>query len=103
MIGNCLENALDAAKTTVSSGNAFIRVRGKWVEHYYIFSVQNSYLHLPRKSGDVFFSTKHSGCAIGLKEHRSIADKYHGQMSVDYHDSIFQISIALAPLHENTR
>ena len=103
MIGNCLENALDAAKDTVSSGNAFIRVRGKWVEHYYIFSVQNSFLHLPRKSGDVYCSTKHSGCAIGLKSIRSIADKYHGQMSVDYHDSIFQISIALAPLHENTQ
>ena len=99
LIGNGLENAVDAAKDAISSGSAFIRVRGKWVENYYIFSVQNSFLHVLRKSGEMYLSTKHSGSGIGLKSIQSIADKYHGQVSIESHDHTFQIRITLSAFH----
>lgn len=95
LIGNCLENALDAARLVPLDEHPFIHIKGNWVENQYIFSIHNSYINPICKYGSTFLSTKHSGNGIGILNVETIAEKYKGSVSIKTDAHVFKITIIL--------
>ena len=57
--------------------------------------VENPYNgEINRRSGGIF-SDKIKDTGIGLASVRSVANKYHGQMTVETENNIFRVSILL--------
>lgn len=95
IIGNCLENALDAAKLVPASLSPVIKVKGQPLQNQYIFSVQNSYINELMKEGNKYYSTKHEGLGIGIRSIQKIAEKYQGNANIKVTDSLFRITVIL--------
>lgn len=95
IIGNCLENALDAAKLVPASLSPVIKVKGQPLQNQYIFSVQNPYINELMKEGNKYYSTKHEGLGIGIRSIQKIAEKYQGNANIKVTDSLFRITVIL--------
>ncbi len=97
VFSNLLENALDAYREISEDGRArTIDVQGRFRNDMLIFQVTNHTLHtaFPDENG-LLPSTKHSGKGIGLESVRTIAQKYHGNVSITSIDQTFCVKVTL--------
>lgn len=95
LIGNILENALDAATLVPQDQSPFIYVKGKWIESQFIFSVQNSFDNTVEELDGIYISTKHDDPGIGITSIKKIVTKYNGSIHISHHDHIFQATAVL--------
>lgn len=83
LLGNLLENALDACKL-IGDGTAAISVAVRNMPDGMFFRVENTCVTVPTRDEDgTFFSTKHEGKGTGLASVQAIAEKHEGMMEVE--------------------
>lgn len=95
LIGNLLENALDAC-ITQKEGERKIRIKAKTTQSAFFLTVDNTFDGLIRQTlqGD-FLSTKEKGSGIGLISVQQIVNKYEGTLQIQHNQSEFRVSVML--------
>lgn len=105
LLGNLLENALDACSEYTDSGAyaapekpCSIRVNARQTgESMLSLTVDNTCPQPPRMEGEQFFSSKHEGFGMGTVSVRLIAERYHGDARFEWKDGVFLASVMLNP------
>lgn len=94
LLGNLLENALDAC-IAQSHGERIIRVSGGIQSEYVIvFTIDNTYeTPIRQTKGGTFLSSKHSAEGLGISSVQNIVSQYNGVASFRYDDTMFYASI----------
>lgn len=95
MLGNLLENAIDAAKILPPAERKMQVISHMISPAMLVLIVENSHNNPVCKKGHRFLSTKHSGDAIGLASVRETVECYHGDMRIDYDEHRFTVNILL--------
>lgn len=95
IIGNLLDNAMEACEKIEDKAQRFIRVYiGVFKQQLYV-NVTNSTIGVPVKSGKAFKSSKGANHGFGLMRVDRIADKYNGFVNRQFEDGVFGTEIML--------
>jgi len=103
LLGNLLENAVDACKkekaSVTQASDLVIRVliMQNGVSNLTV-AVDNSCSNMPIWKDEELISSKHKGSGIGTESIRYIARLYNGEARFEWHDGIFYASVMLNPL-----
>ena len=98
LIGNLLENAVDACADTDDGIHPFIRLHVCQTSSSMLsITADNTSASGPTWSGDRLLSTKHTGYGIGTESIRMIAERYHGDARFSWKDGMFYASVMLNP------
>lgn len=96
ILGNLLENALEACLRQSDTETRFIKVNaGIKGSREIVLIVKNSYCGTIQKKGSIYFSSKRSGEGIGISSVQAIAEKYKGIAKFEYGEHIFTVSLML--------
>ena len=95
IIGNLLDNAMEACEKIEDKTQRFIRVYiGLFKQQLYI-NVTNSMIGTPVKRGKAYKSSKGENHGFGLMRVDRIADKYNGFVNRQFEDGVFGTEIML--------
>ena len=95
LIGNLLENAIDACSVQKSKDRSII-VHGCIKNSCLLFTIDNTFENDVNKTLDgIYSSTKHSGKGIGIESAKAIVERYKGIMRTEQKDGVFYVSIML--------
>lgn len=95
IVGNLIDNAIEAAVKDENEQNRFIRVYvGVFKQQFYI-SVTNSVGGVLKKDGKSYFSTKSGGHGFGLRRIDKIVSKYSGWINRTDETDVFATEITL--------
>ena len=101
LLGNLLENALDACQTGRSESKTsqpFIRVCAIQTGTSTLsITVDNTSVFKPTWINEKLVSTKAAGSGIGTESIRMIAEQYHGDARFEWRDGVFYASVMLNP------
>ena len=101
LLGNLLENALDACQTGRSESKTsqpFIRVCAIQIGTSTLsIAVDNSSVFKPTWINEKLVSTKAAGSGIGTESIRMIAEQYRGDARFEWKDGVFYASVMLNP------
>lgn len=91
ILGNLLDNAIEAARKVQNPGERFIRLAIRRVNHLLVIRVENSADHAPVQENGTLKTTKtESGLhGWGLKSARAAAEKYDGVLQTSFTDGTF--------------
>ncbi|MCL2390991.1 MAG: GHKL domain-containing protein [Oscillospiraceae bacterium] len=92
IVGNLLENAIDACRT-LPDDERFIRLFSYVSENILTFTMENSFDGELNQWGDVFYSTKRDGEGIGLSSVHAVATRYDGDSRFEANGGIFFSSV----------
>jgi len=96
MIGNLLDNAMEACLRQPEDSERFIRVFIGILKGQLYLSVSNSTSGTVKKSGKIYLSSKDSPShGFGLMRVDRIAEKYNGYVNRQHEDGIFATEIML--------
>lgn len=96
LLGNLLENALDACM--MANSPSFIHVNGLQTRANVLsLTVDNTCLKPPRFEQQRLLSTKHDGFGVGTDSIRTIAERYDGEARFEWKDNVFYASVMLRP------
>lgn len=96
IIGNLLDNAIEACCKLENSNERFIRIYiGLLKQHLYI-SVSNSVGGKIKKEGKTYFTTKNENHGFGLKRIDKIVSKYGGYINRQDETDVFATEIMIA-------
>lgn len=96
IIGNLLDNAMEACVKIPEPEDRFIRVYIDVLKNQLYISVSNAMAEQPKKSGTSFFSTKKPpGHGFGLMRIDKIAKKYAGFINRQYEEGVFATEVML--------
>lgn len=96
LLGNLLENALDAC--AVAENSCFIRVNARQTGNtMLLITVDNTSPCPPEMDGEQFRSSKHEGFGMGTMSVRLITERYHGDARFEWKDGVFYASVMLNP------
>lgn len=84
ILSNALDNAIHACKNIDSSAEKYIRVTGRIQGDFVLLEIENSF------EGNGLFRT-----GTGLSNIKTIAEKYHGAMSIKTQAASFNLSVLL--------
>ena len=93
LLGNLLENAVDACRTVSSA--PFIKVRGMWEDGRMVITVDNSCGQAPVWEGERLRSSKRNGAGTGTWVVRRTAERSGGTAEFTYEDGVFYASVLL--------
>ena len=97
LIGNLLDNALDACKAQRSSDRR-IYIKGSVNGKALRFVIENTYEGtVQQDSTGAYLSFKHPGRGIGREGAGQIAARYHGALQINYANGIFLAAVTLNP------
>ncbi len=95
LLGNLLENALDACMEQQQSDRRII-VKGKGDAHSLLFTIDNTCENeLKRNKKGELLTTKFSGNGIGVNSAKKIVERYNGFFSADKKGEMFCVSFML--------
>lgn len=95
IIGNLLDNAMEACLKIEDESQRFIRVYiGIFKEQFYI-SVTNSMTGIPRRFGKTYKTTKGDDHGFGLMRIDAIVKKYGGYLKREHDEGVFGTEIML--------
>lgn len=101
LLGNLLENALDACQTGRSESKTsqpFIRVCAIQIGTSTLsITVDNTSVFKPTWINEKLVSTKAAGSGIGTESIRMIAEQYRGDARFEWKDGVFYASVMLNP------
>lgn len=96
IIGNLLDNAMEACMKQEDESERFVRVYVGILKKQMYISVQNSVGGAIRKSGGTYFSTKDGGShGFGLMRIDRIAEKYSGYVNRQNEEGVFATEVML--------
>jgi len=95
LIGNLLENAIDACSVQKSKDRKII-IHGCIKNSCLLFTIDNTFENDIRKDADgVYYSTKHCGNGIGIESAKAIVERYKGIMRTEQKNGFFYVSVML--------
>lgn len=101
LLGNLLENALDACQTGGSGSEntpPFIRLSAVQTGTSTLsITTDNTSAFSPTWMNEKLVSTKPAGSGIGTESIRMIAEQYHGDARFEWRDGVFYASVLLNP------
>lgn len=101
LLGNLLENALDACQTgrpESETSQPFIRVCAIQTGTSTLsITVDNTSVFKPTWINEKLVSTKAAGSGIGTESIRMIAEQYRGDARFEWKDGVFYASVMLNP------
>lgn len=91
ILGNLLDNAIEAADKVPEGGKRFIRLNIRRIHQMLVIKVENSYNALPvKKDGVLVTSKEDKGLhGWGIKSARTAAEKYEGTVQTSYSGCTF--------------
>ncbi len=92
VIGNLLENAMEACRRMKEKG--FIRLQARWIEDHLMMLVENSYSGQIRQNGEKLLSSKKDG-GLGLLSIRRILNQPGDEFDVDYDGKVFTAMVKI--------
>ncbi|HIR14190.1 MAG TPA: sensor histidine kinase [Candidatus Choladousia intestinavium] len=97
ILGNLLDNALEAAKTAPESLR-FLNLTIRRINAMLVIKVENGYGNTPaQENGKLLTSKKDKAFhGWGLKSVRTAAERYDGAIRTDYKDHVFQSVVTLS-------
>lgn len=96
IIGNCLENAIEACRKQTIAESRFININVKINKEYLVVKIENSFNGLVQQQNEVYLSSKRvADCGIGLGSIKTLAAKYQGHCMISFDQKIFKVSVAL--------
>lgn len=93
LLGNLLENAVDACREVQSA--PFIKVRGMWEDGRMVITVDNSCERAPVWEGKRLYSSKRDGLGAGAWAVQRTAERSGGVAKFVYGDGMFYSSVLL--------
>ena len=96
LLGNLLENALEACAGLKENRSIQVRIRQEGRAMLAI-TVDNPCPQPPRWESGKLCSSKHKGLGFGTQSVQIIAEHYHGDARFEWRDGIFQASVLLNP------
>jgi sensor histidine kinase regulating citrate/malate metabolism len=96
ILGNCLENAIEACSKIRKDELRFIDIKTIITKGHLVIKIANSFNGLVQRQGDGFVSSK-SGAdhGIGLSSVKALTAKYLGHCSVSFEQQVFKVSVSL--------
>lgn len=95
LLGNLLENALDACMEQQDSDRRII-VKGKGDTHSLLFTIDNTCVNeIKRDKKGKLLTTKSTGSGIGVSSVKKIVERYNGFFSADKKGEMFCVSFML--------
>lgn len=103
ILGNLLDNALEAARQVPESGRRFVRLTIRRINQMLVIKVENSYTASPVQENGRLKTTKtgHGLHGWGLKSAQTAAEKYDGMVQTTYTDDTFR-AVATLSYHGGT-
>ncbi len=98
ILGNLLDNALEAAKQVPAPEQKFIQLTIRRINQMLIIKVENSFFTLPIQQ-DGTLKTSKDGKGLhgwGLKSAQTAAEKYDGMVQTSYDDNRFRVVATLS-------
>lgn len=89
IVGNLLENAIEACRRMEGEGKRYIRMETKMQQHNLFITMVNSFEGRVRRRAGAFLSSKRSGEGIGLSSVRAVAQKYKGDVLYEFMNNTF--------------
>lgn len=98
ILGNLLDNALEAAKQISDLEKRFIKLTIRRINQMLVIKVENSFDAMPvKKDGLLKTSKKESELhGWGLKSVQTAAEKYDGMVQISYEDTVFCAVVTLS-------
>ncbi len=93
VLGNLLENAVEAVLTKSYTHKRFIDIKAQPAGKQLAILIINSYEKTVRKSGEGFLSATHDGEGMGIKSVKRIVEKNNGVIRINYDDEVFKVYI----------
>jgi hypothetical protein len=99
VLGNQIENALEACQKIQDASKRFVQVEINQHEQFLIFRVSNPVLENPFTKDGRLLSGKQdtSFHGLGLKNIQSTAERYNGLVKNSVHDGVFVSEVLLCP------
>lgn len=96
ILGNLLDNAIEALETEVIS-NKYINLSLSQINTYLAIQCENPYLNKPQEKNGYLITTKAEKefHGIGLKNVAEICDSHRGELHYSFENSLFTIKILL--------
>ena len=95
LIGNMLDNAMEACMKIEADKNRFIRIYIDVIKKQLYISVTNSMHGGAKKNGNIFKSAKQGNHGFGLLRIDSIVAKYHGFINRQTENGVFATEVML--------
>ena len=95
LMGNLLENALLASENLPPEERDVSVVCQMLSPAMLGLIVENRYDGTLKRHGDTLYSTRHSGCGMGLISVKSAVRKYNGQLTMSTENKTFRVHIVL--------
>ena len=96
IIGNCLENAIEACQKATDANAGFINMKAFFAKGYLVMRFANSFTGSIKYNKDLPVSSKgHAEHGIGLFSVKSLAAKYQGHCAITCGKSVFTLSVSL--------
>ena len=97
ILGNLLDNALEAAKTAPDKVR-FLNLTIRRINAMLIIKVENGYGNAPAENGGKLVTSKIDKATHGwgLKSVQTAADRYDGTITTDYENGVFQSVVTLS-------
>lgn len=93
ILGNLLENAIEAAEETQKP---YVSLRLLGEKDMLVLQVKNSYNGVIKRKGKQFISTKTgNGHGIGLSSVRNLVEQKQGNLQLDYDEKEFRVEVVL--------
>ena len=96
VIGNCVENAIEACKKLSNDSKKYINIKAEIRELQLVVKIENSFNGQVLKEGNFIKTSKAvEGHGIGLSNVRKITEKYNGYFNVEYNENKFEVHIII--------
>ena len=96
IIGNLMDNAIEACMKIQQEGRRFIRVYMDILKEQLYIYIMNAVGENPRKTGSVYMSSKsRDNHGFGLMRIDKVVDKYHGYLDRQHEEGVFATEIML--------
>ncbi len=96
ILGNCLENAVEACRKIPPNQLRYIDIKTTIAKNHLVIKIANSFHGSVIRQGDSFVSSKHGDDhGMGLASVKALTAKYHGYCSICCEQQVFQVAVSL--------
>ena len=96
ILGNCLENAVEACSKIPQDQLRFIDIKSTITKNHLVIKIANSFCGSVKRQGDSFVSSKDGDDhGIGLSSVKALTSKYHGYCSIYCEQQVFKVAVFL--------
>ncbi len=96
VLGNCLENAIEACDKLGGDNKKYISSTSKIINSHLALKIINSFNGNIIKNGETVQSTKNEAFhGIGITSIKETVNKYKGNLDIKYNDHEFQVDIVM--------